>query len=45
MVHKILNLNPYNRGLISKEYAMIQNTKPLTWANTKADWEEDIGGE
>lgn len=41
----MLDLNPYEKGLISKVYTIIQHIKPLNRAGNKAAWEEDIGEE
>ncbi|KAF3844173.1 hypothetical protein F7725_013514 [Dissostichus mawsoni] len=43
LAHSVLNVNPFNKGAVSKIYTLILNNCPPTWDKTKKACEGDIG--
>lgn len=41
----ILELDPFEKGQVSKSYITIQKLKQTTWDRTKEAWEKDLGVE
>lgn len=43
LAYSVLNVNPFNKGTISKIYTLVLNSCPHTWDKAKTAWEGDIG--
>lgn len=43
LLYSVLNVNPFNKGAVSKIYALILSNCPHTWDKARVEWERDLG--